>query len=432
MQARQRRSGHSWRGSLRLAIALAIVLGPAPLALADNAGRPMTFEWDITPSGAPAIFADGDFTPQTPAALRAFLAHTAYTPETRIYLNSLGGDLAAGMEVGRIIREAHLNTGVARAVHDPNMTPPASAPASADKPAPSVLDTAAIGAPPSVSTEPGYCVSACTLAFLGGVARKVETGATYAVHQVKMECVDRRRAREQYPYVALPNVNYCPDLPQALSMVQSANGAVVEYVRSMGADPIFLTEMAKADPTTLNPLTEDQLNAYRINFTLRSDSWSYETDKDGQFFLRHSQGDEWKEDRVELFCDRARGPRLFMWVVHDTRRSTGRADAHHIVDLAAGGLTVDWELTQPLSDGSPDRRSVQLQPYEIIEPPTVTEYENVKMTIDVSQRFLDVLATAKNFRISTTDFESGSPAGFDLISLDLDRGKIAGIERSCK
>jgi hypothetical protein len=182
----------------------------------------------------------------------------------------------------------------------------------------------------------------------------------------------------------------------------------------------------------LNPLSVEQLNAYRINFTLRSDSWSYETDQEGQFFLRHSQGDEWKEDRVEIFCDRTRGPRLFMWIVHDTRRSTGRADPHKIVDLASHGLTVYWQLQQPRADGFADIRSVALEPYEIIAPPTVTEYDNVKVTIDVSQRFLDVLATAKSFQIVTTQPESGSPIGFNLIELELDRDKIAGMERSCK
>ncbi|MBI1362145.1 MAG: hypothetical protein GC155_17865 [Alphaproteobacteria bacterium] len=401
------------RQAAGLAVWLAGALTCAAPAFADNAGRPMTFEWGKVFGDTPAIFADGDFTPETPDALRAFLARSAYTPDTRIYLNSLGGDLTAGMEVGRIIRETHLNTGVARNRRDPAQ--------------PGLVDIYATS-----QVYPGYCISACTLAFLGGVARHVEVGATYAVHQVAMNCVDKRKAREQYPYVVLPTVTYCPDLPQALSMVQAASGAVVEYVRSMGADPIFLTEMSKADPSKLNPLSEEQLNAYRINFTLHSDSWSYETDKNGQFFLRHSQGDEWKEDRVEFFCDRTRGPRLFMWIVHDTRRSTGRADPHHIVDLASHGLTVYWQVDQPLPDGSPDIRSLALEPYEVIDPPTVTEYDNVKVTVDVSQRFLDVLASAKTFQIVTTEPEDDSKLGFNLIELNLDRDKISGIERSCK
>jgi hypothetical protein len=260
----------------------------------------------------------------------------------------------------------------------------------------------------------------------------VKPGATYAVHQVKMDCVDKRRARSQFPWVAMPNINYCPELDEALSLVQIASGAVVEYVRSMGADPIFLTEMSKAGPNTINALTEEQLNAYRINFTMRTESWSYETDAQGQFFLQYRQGDEWKEDRVELFCNRSASPRLFLWLVHDTRRSTGREDARRIVELANRGLSAVWQLDAPRQDGFADIRNVALQPFEIIEPPKVSEHDNVTLTIDVSQRFLDVLSGATRFQIVTSEPDAKGVAGFNLISLNLDRDKVAGIVRSCR
>jgi hypothetical protein len=396
-----------------LVVALAGWALGAPACHADNAGKPMTFEWGTVYGDQQAIFADGDFTIETPEALRAFLKRSVYTPDTVIYLNSLGGDLGAGMEVGKIIREAHLNTGVARNTRDPAQA--------------STIDLDAFS-----RVYPGYCVSACSLAFLGGVSREVKAGATYAVHQVSMNCIDKRKARSQFPWLTMPNVNYCPELDQALAMVQIASGAVVEYVRQMGADPIFLTEMAKAGPNTINALTQDQLNAYRINFTLRTSSWSYETDAQGQFFLQYRQGDEWKEDRVEIFCNRSGAPRLYLWLVHDTRRSTGREDAQRIVTLAGQGLSVYWQLEAPKPDGFTDTRNVTLQPYEIIENPKVTEHENVTLTIDVSQRFLDVLSGATKFQIVTTQPDTNGASGFNLITMDLDRDKVSGIVRSCR
>jgi len=395
----------------------AVMAGAALLwplvAYADNAGKPMTFEWGTVYGDKQAIFADGDFTIDTPAALNAFLKRSVYTPDTVVYLNSLGGDLGAGMEVGKIIREAHLNTGVARNTRDPAQA--------------NTIDLDAFS-----RVYPGYCVSACSLAFLGGVSREVKAGATYAVHQVSMNCVDKRKARSQFPWVTMPNVNYCPELDEALAMVQIASGAVVEYVRSMGADPIFLTEMSKAGPNTINALTEEQLDAYRINFTMRTESWSYETDAQGQFFLQYRQGDEWKEDRVELFCNRTAAPKLYLWLVHDTRRSTNRENAQRIVDLASKGLSVFWQLDAPRQDGFADIRNVMLQPYEIIEQPKVTEHENVTLTIDVSQRFLDILSGATRFQIVTTEPDANGVSGFNLISLNLDRDKVAGIVRSCR
>lgn len=404
-------SDRGWASRVAAMAAMAL-LWPAA-AHADNAGRPMTFEWGTVYGDTQAIFADGDFTLDTPHALRAFLKRSVYTPDTVIYLNSLGGDLGAGIEVGKIIREAHLNTGVARNSRDPAQV--------------NTIDLDSYS-----RVYPGYCVSACSLAFLGGVSREVKNGATFAVHQVSMNCVSKNKARSQFPWLVMPNVTYCPELDEALSMVQVAQGAVVEYVRSMGADPIFWTEMSKAAPSAINALTEDQLDAYRINFTMRTESWSYETDAQGQFFLQYRQGDEWKEDRVELYCNRTAAPRLYLWLVHDTRRSTNREDAKRIVELAEKGLSVFWQLDAPRQDSFADIRSVMLQPYEIIESPKVTEHENVTLTIDVSQRFLDILSGATRFQIVTTEPDVNSASGFNLISLNLDRDKVAGIVRSCR
>lgn len=414
MSGRRRR--HAGRLAAGFSAVLLSALAPvaeAQNASADNAGKPMTFEWGTVYGDVPAIFADGDFTVDTPDALQAFLKRSIYTPDTVIYLNSLGGDLGAGMEVGRIIRETHLNTGVARNRRDPDSA--------------NTIDLDAYS-----RVYPGYCVSACSLAFLGGVAREVKPGSTYAVHQVSMNCVDRRKVRSQFPWVAMPDTNYCPELDEALSMVQIASGAVVQYVRSMGADPIVLTEMAKAGPNTVNALTQEQLDAYRINFTMRTESWSYRNDKEGQFLLEYKQGDEWKEDRVELFCDRVGAPRLHLWLVHDTRRSTGREDARRIVDLARQGLSVLWKLDDERLDGNLDTRNVALQPYEIIEQPSVSEHDNVTLTLDVSQRFLDVLSGARQFQIVTTEPDTNGVTGFNLISMNLDHDKVAGIVRSCR
>ena len=73
------------------ALACALALTPVP-ALADNAGKPMTFEWSTTFGDTQAIFGDGDFTPQTPAALRAFLARSTYTLHTPIPPRETGID----------------------------------------------------------------------------------------------------------------------------------------------------------------------------------------------------------------------------------------------------------------------------------------------------------------------------------------------------
>lgn len=379
-----------------------------------RADEPMTFEWGAVYGDVQAIFADGDFTPETPAALRAFLKRSAdaITPETIIYMNSLGGDLASGMEVGKMIRQAKLNTAVAKNERDP---------AQAD-----TIDLDAFS-----RVYPGYCVSACSLAFLGGVKREVRPGSIFAVHQVSMNCTDKRKALAQYPWVAMPNVSYCPELDEALNMVQIANGAVIEYVRSMGVDPVFLAEMSRAGPESVNALSEDKLREYRIVYEYRTESWDFQTDAQGQFFLRYRQGNQWKEDKAEIFCNRTAAPRLYLWVVHDARRSTGVIDVQRMTELAAKGVSAAWQMDAQRLDGFADINSIALQPFEIIEAPKVTEHGNIQMTIDLSQRFLDVMTGATRFQLVTTAPDTNGVTGFVLISMNLDRDKVSAMVRSC-
>ena len=175
----------------------------------------------------------------------------------------------------------------------------------------------------------------------------------------------------------MPNVNYCPDLNEALTMMQVANGVVVEYVRSMGVDPIFLTEMSRAGPETINTLPEDKLREYRIIYEFRTESWEFQTDAQGQFFLQYLHGDQWRRDKVEIYCNRTNAPRLYLWLVHDVNRANGPIDGQKIVDLAARGITAVWQMDAQTPDGFADVRNVALQPYEIIDPPKLTERGHV-------------------------------------------------------
>lgn len=394
--------------------ALAVWLMSGLPARAQETGRPMTFEWGVVYGDQPAIFADGDFTTETPAAFRAFLARSGQpTRDRTVYFNSLGGDLSAGMEVGRIIRRMELNTGVARNTRDPSQA--------------NLIDLDF-----NSRVYPGHCVSACSLAFLGGVKREVKPGSIYAVHQVSMNCVDKRKALSQFPWVPMPHVNYCPDLDEALTMLQVANGVVVEYVRSMGVDPIFITEMSRAGPDAINALPEDKLKEYRIAYEFRTESWEFQTDSAGQFFLQYLHGDQWRRDKVEIYCNRTNAPRLYLWVVHDTNRANGPIDGQRVVDLASKGLSATWQMDAQTPDGFADVRNVTLQPYEIIEPPKVTERGHIALTIDLTPRFLDVLSGANRFQIITTQPDGNSGQGFSLITMNLDRDKLSGIVRSCR
>ncbi len=135
-----------------LAIGVAAVLG-----LASPAAKAMTFE----PLTGPAecadrqcILAAGTVDKASVGAFRELVRAQGVGPGSLVVLNSEGGYLLYGIQLGEEIRRAGFATAVNR--YDP---------------AAGVL-------------APADCASACALAFLGGVRREVAAGSRVGVHQI--------------------------------------------------------------------------------------------------------------------------------------------------------------------------------------------------------------------------------------------------------
>jgi hypothetical protein len=90
-----------------------------------------------------------------PAQLDALLRRNQYA---EVWLLSGGGSLQAGVEMGRMFRQRQMTVRV---------------------PSAGRIQAAVPGAR---LFRQGYCVSACTVAFMGGLFRLVDEGATYEVH----------------------------------------------------------------------------------------------------------------------------------------------------------------------------------------------------------------------------------------------------------
>jgi hypothetical protein len=105
------------------------------------AGQAMTFK----STGFFQVLAEGEITPDTPAAFTDYLNRNGPVHLTLMF-NSPGGNLMAGLALGREIRRAGWSLS------------------------------------PLVS-NPGECDSACTLAFLGGRIPSTAFGSKYGVHR---------------------------------------------------------------------------------------------------------------------------------------------------------------------------------------------------------------------------------------------------------
>ena len=134
------------------------------------------------------VYLDGRIDPDAPRRLSEAL--DGVDGKIAVWLNSPGGNLFAGMQLGRIIRQH------GAATH--------------------IIDYRTL--------RPGTCYSACAMTFLGGVYRFNDKGARYGVHRASL----------------LTGPSGEVDLGQHLST------AIGDYIREMGVDPRLLDLCLKA------------------------------------------------------------------------------------------------------------------------------------------------------------------------------------------
>lgn len=160
--------------------------------------RPMAFEAIQDSATSAFVQATGTITPDTPAQWAKFLqtadARIVAGSSNTIELHSPGGDPAAGLKLGEMIRNAHYATRVGRAI-----------------PLSDAFD--------NYRDKAARCVGACALAFLGGVARAYGDEDFYA-------------------------------FGSGISG-SGAPAGLAAYLRRMGADPTALRDAAKAERVTV-------------------------------------------------------------------------------------------------------------------------------------------------------------------------------------
>lgn len=110
-----------------------------------------------------------------------------------VYIHSPGGNLFAGMQLGREIRKRGLNTNIGQQGTGPD------------------------------KVMPGACYSAAVLTFLGGCYRYCRTDSKIGVHRF-----------------------FSPEqTPNDLDLAQLVSASIVDYLRDMGVDSTLLDRMAR-------------------------------------------------------------------------------------------------------------------------------------------------------------------------------------------
>jgi len=410
--------------SRTIAALLLLVVLPAHDAAANNWGSPMSFT--VSPyTGGFSIIADGDFVADTPEQFERFLAQHPAPRGTEVLFTSRGGALGAGVRLGEIIRAHQFSTEVASKTRVQGLEEPGTSPF-----------TRRLGFDLDFGTYPGYCISACTFAFLGGVERYVWPGSLYAVHQVAIECEDpaTRRPGSTTPPASRPG-NACPHWDTAFADAQVMSASLVEYVEKMGVDPALLTEVARATPDDINRLSEAQLRKYKVVFRPGGTEWNYQTTMSGQFFLRIRETKEWKTNELQFFCSREGRPDLVLVVLYDLSAQVGLENADAILANARNGVEFVWypsgfQTFDPKTRLFQEAPMLRLADDEILRYPFMYSDTIIGLAIAISPRILDILRTADGFSVTNGLFNKAS-VFYGGVS-PVDREKMDGFIASCR
>lgn len=202
------------------ASALALALGASPAA-AGSLREPMSFEIVEGRSELGIerwIQASGAFMRDTPALFEAFARERDIAGMT-VVLESHGGSLVGGLELGRLFRRHGVHTVVGTTLRE-SETPQLR--------------------------HRTICASACTFAFLGGTRRTVAPEARFGVHQFSWPREDMR------------------GLVSDRQFVLYMTSQITAYLRDVDADRRIAVLFASAPADGLHIVTQSELTAYGI------------------------------------------------------------------------------------------------------------------------------------------------------------------------
>ena len=219
------------------------------------------------------IFADGFFCSDTDQKFQQFLAQNPpKAPYTIVVLNSGGGNLGAGLRMGRIIRQQKMWTQVGAQL-------PLMIPQNENIPAQTVPYLSELTSPPFA----GECASACTFTFMGGVSRTIGYGSNYGVHQFESDA-------------QTPNTDL-----QAATEVTSAQ--LVAYLNQMGISPNFMVDMVQKKGNDVTNLTMKELQQLNIVTPRWQSKWLITALNDNSgFYLNGTTTDRWGTHEIAFVC----------------------------------------------------------------------------------------------------------------------------------
>jgi len=238
---------------------------PMTFAIARTGGNCSRCTW---------ISAIGVITEKTPEEFRSFVSGP-YRRNIDILLHSPGGNLAAGLELGKLIRDSGLSTIVARTTNE--------------------QDTDYWGTW-SQSAESGECSGACAYTFLGGVYRAFDTEYHRVTGRSRLGFKQFSQHEESDLGVNLSESNTPHSSEQLFS------GMVVAYAIEMGVDGRIFTLSSGVKPGEIFYPPIETLKLLRVISTDGFGPWQVEVHEDGLVAIAKELSEATLVQQITLFC----------------------------------------------------------------------------------------------------------------------------------
>ncbi len=337
---------------------VSVLMGSYPIMAADQSGA-MDFKFEeddyrwMDMGLRQTIYADGVITSGTAARLNDFLNMHHAIPGAMIDFNSPGGNLQEGLQIGRLIRQRNLQTNISQQ-----------------------------GAEYKPDQLNGFCYSACSIAFLGGIVRYAPANTAFGVHRF-----------------AIPQNTLTGD--QALDASQIQSSQIAEYLNFMGIQPGFISEINLASPNEINILSQQKLTALRVITPQRETAWELRTTPTGEVYVAGETRDIRGTHKILFGCFPRSQTVPFMEIMFNAN------DGQKIVDT-----TAVMKLRVNESD-------VPILKSEIIKGPHV-ENSYVSTHILLTSRIFGLIQKTVTLGISMYHLSGFTYAGFDA---DFTEGK---------
>ena len=295
--------------------------------------------------------AEGVITEKTPADFLKYFGNVPGDGGAIIAIHSTGGNLNAGLELGRLIRKYGLQTNVAQTFVTPDIE--------------WGFRFSDLGR--------GECLSSCAYAFMGGKDRQ---GGKLGFHKYS----SRSSLSE---LLNIEEIDHIEKL--SMSMSQYVSGLLIEYIVEMGIDPRILSLIKNTSSDEMTYPTDEVLEEYNVISRKGLSSWSLEPVGSGVVMLASDREDSTPIEKVIFHCRKTDGARLLTMVSVYSNAEWGIEDF-----LQNSGLIDDW------SGGGAD---IEINGVEFKIPKARVEFYNDKKfryyRLKINEREANLLLNAK-------------------------------------